>query len=51
MKVGYKICEKYMEDFEASILFQKGIIFVWIKNGCSEGVTILNEGCIHIIPD
>ena len=50
MKIGYKIDGKYIEDFTAPIQFQKGVIFVWIKSGWREGVTILNEGCIPI-PD
>jgi len=33
MKIGYKIDGKYIEDFTAQIQFQKGVIFVWIKNG------------------
>ena len=50
MKIGFKIKGKYKEDFDAPIQFKKGVIFVWIKRGCNEGVTILNEGCIPI-PD
>ena len=50
IKVGFRKDGKYLEEFEAPIQFQKGVIFVWIKRGRREGVTILNEGCIPV-PD
>ena len=48
LEVEYKINGKYFQDFDAPIQFKKGVIFIQIKRGCYDGVTILNEGCIPI---